>query len=147
MKYIRFSRLMMVTAILAMTISSYGQDKVIPYAEVPASIQSYIKMHFNNVTVLQAEIDYEGLTKEYDIVLNDGTKLDFDRKNRIKSIKGKSKLPSSVIPVKIQTYVQGKYPDNHIVKWETERSHQSVELNNGLELEFNKKGNFLRIDN
>ena len=40
-----------------------------------------------------------------------------------------------------------KYADNFIVEWDLDSTHQSVKLNNGIELEFTLKGKFLRIDN
>ena len=39
------------------------------------------------------------------------------------------------------------YPDNFITDWELDDKKQKVKLDNGLELEFNKEGNFLKLDN
>ena len=72
--------------------------------------------------------------------------MEFNSKNNIKSIEAKSKLPNSVIPEKIMEYVETNYPNNFIVEWDLDTKHQSVELNNGIELEFTLKGAFLRID-
>lgn len=131
---------------LMISLSIFGQDKIIPYSKVPAVIQTYIKTHFPDHKVIQAEIDYEGLTKEHEIILSDGIKLEFNRKNKVKKIDGKSKLPDSVIPLKIRRYVQKNYPNNFITEWEQNKTHQSVDLDNDLELEFTLKGDFLRID-
>lgn len=132
---------------LSLTFSSFAQDKVIPYSQTPAPIQTYVKTHFSNSEVIQAEIDYEGLTKEYDVILKDGIKLEFNSKNQIKSINGKQKLPESTIPTKILKYTKENYASQYIVEWDLDRTHQSVKLNNGLELEFTLKGEFIRIDN
>lgn len=145
-KYNLFKNLL-IAIILTTSVSVFGQDKIIPYSEVPAQIQTYIAKHFPNTQVLQAEVDYEGLTKEYEIILNDSTKLEFDYKNNIVSIKANSKLPDSTIPTKIREYVKANYPKNYIIEWELDKTHQSVDLDNKIELEFSLKGEFLRIDN
>ena len=80
------------------------------------------------------------------IILSDNIKLEFNRKNNIKSIDAKSELPNSVIPLAINKYIKANYPNNFITKWDLDRTHQSVELNNGIEIEFTLKGKYLRID-
>lgn len=69
------------------------------------------------------------------------------QKEQVKEINGKSKLPDSVIPTKILSYVKSNYPNNYITEWESGRRKQQVELNNDLSLDFNHSGVFLRIDN
>ncbi len=136
----------LIAALLTLSVFVFAQDRIISYSELPQQIQTYVKKHFPNNQVLQSEIDYEGLTKEYEIILSDNIKLEFNRKNKIKSIQAKSKLPDSVIPSKISEYVKSNYQNNFIVEWELDRTHQSVELDNKIELEFSLKGDFLRID-
>ena len=113
---------------------------------MPSQIQTYIKKHFPNNEVVQSEVDYEGLTKKYDIILSDNIKLEFDGKNNIKGIDAKSELPNSVIPLAISKYVKSNYPNNFITEWDLNKRHQSVELDNGIEIEFTLKGEYLRID-
>ncbi|NLW30122.1 MAG: hypothetical protein GXY77_01545 [Fibrobacter sp.] len=73
--------------------------------------------------------------------------LEFNRKNEIIDIDGVSQLPNSVIPEKILQYVTTNYPTNFITDWELDGKNQQIELDNGLDLEFNMNGDFLRIDN
>lgn len=132
---------------LTPSVSAFAQDGVVPFKEVPVTIQNYVGTHFPNTKVKQAKIDYEGLTKEYDIHLDGDITLEFDTKNKIKEIKSIAKLPESVISSKISEYVKVKYPNNYIIEWELDKTHQSVKLDNKTELEFSLKGKFLRIDN
>ena len=53
---------------------------------------------------------------------------------------------SSIVPDKILKYVAEKYADNYIVKIEHKWSNYQVELNNDVELVFNKDGDFKHID-
>ncbi|MBS1652656.1 MAG: PepSY-like domain-containing protein [Bacteroidetes bacterium] len=147
MKKINLFKSLLTAFALTTSVSMFAQDGVIPFKEVPVTIQNYVSTHFPSTKVNQAEIDYEGLTKEYEIHLDGNIKLEFDTKNKIKEIKSTSKLPESVIPSKISEYVTANYPENYIVEWELDKTHQSVKLDNKIELEFTLKGKFLRIDN
>ncbi|MCK9255680.1 MAG: hypothetical protein GX793_08435 [Bacteroidales bacterium] len=146
MKTFKILKTVLIISLISLSLSACTQDKIIPFSELPTTIQTYVKNHFPNNEIVQVEVDYEGLTKEYDIILSDNIKLEFNSKNNIKSIEAKSKLPNSVIPEKIMEYVETNYPNNFIVEWDLDTKHQSVELNNGIELEFTLKGAFLRID-
>jgi hypothetical protein len=72
--------------------------------------------------------------------------LGFNSSYEITDIDGTTQLPDSVIPQAILDYVAQSYPANFITDWELERNHQQIELNNGLELEFELNGAFIRID-
>jgi hypothetical protein len=57
-------------------------------------------------------------------------------------------LPDSVIPEKIREYVKSNYPAYFITDWEKEsRKVQQIELSNGLDLEFDNDGKYLKMDN
>jgi len=129
------------------TLACKAQDKVISSQYLPEKIQAYIKAHFPKQSVLQAVKDREGLKTTYEVSLKDLTKLEFSSKGKVFEIDGKSKLPDSVIPAEIRAYTQAKHPKNFIKSWEKDSQGQTVELNNGLDLEFDLKGNFLRYDN
>lgn len=73
--------------------------------------------------------------------------MEFNRKNDINEISSISQLPDSVIPEKIRQHTAANFPDNVIIGWELDDRNQQVKLNNGLELEFTKSGDFLRVDN
>ena len=77
MKHFKFLKSALLIGILTVSVSVFGQDKVVPYSEVPSKIQTYVKKHFPNSKIIQSEVDYEGLTKEYDIILSDNIKLEF----------------------------------------------------------------------
>lgn len=136
------------TAILLMAFSltSCNKEEIIPSSNIPSEITTYITTHFPQNSILQAVEDKEGFTKTYEITLSEGIKLEFDNKYSIIEIDGRSKLPDSVIPTEILNYVTTNYSGYFITKWELEGKNQQVKLDNGLELEFNSKGEFLRID-
>ena len=132
---------------LAFTLTSCDKEEVIPSADLPSEITSYISTHFSNNSIVQVIKDRDGLTKTYDILLSESISLEFNRKKEIIDIDGVAQLPNSVIPEKILQYVTTNYPTNFITDWELDGKNQQVQLDNGLDLEFNMKGDFLRIDN
>jgi hypothetical protein len=132
---------------LTLTVSGCEKEIVVPVSDIPSNISNYVKTHFPNNTIAKAIKDKDGFTKTYDILLSDGTSLEFNRKNEIVDIEGLNALPDSVIPAPILSYVKTNYATNYITDWEIDNNTQQVELNNSLELKFDKNGNFLRIDN
>ena len=57
-----------------------------------------------------------------------------------------NEVPNAIVPDKILEYISAKYTDNYIVKIEKKWSNYKVELNNDVELVFNKDGGFKYID-
>lgn len=143
------SNLVRVSLILTLMIAfiSCDQEKVMPASEYPSEITSFVSTHFPNNSILQIVKDSDGMSKKYEVLLSENISLKFDRKKEVTDIDGNKQLPDSVIPEKILQHVMANYPDNFITDWELDDKKQKVKLDNGLELEFNKEGNFLKLDN
>ncbi len=114
--------------------------------DLPAEIKTFITTHFPANPIIQSVKDRDGLELTYDVILEGNISLEFNRKKQITDIDGIAKLPDSVIPSKIIDYVSANYSGNVITGWELDNKNQQVSLDNGLELEFNMAGDFLRID-
>lgn len=133
--------------IVAITYTCLAQKVVIPGAELPSEIKSYIATHFPNQSINIAIKDNDDYNKTFKIILDNLTKFEFNQKKEIIEIKGKFKLPNTVIPDKILTYVNSNYSGNFIVGWKLDNNKQEIELDNGIELEFKINDEFLRVDN
>lgn len=131
---------------LSSIINTFAQDKVVLEKKLPLEIKQYIKTYFPNTPIIQVIEDNEVYSKTYEVLLQNNIKLDFNRQNKIHSIDGISKLPDSVIPATILSYVKRNYPNNVITDWELDDGNQQIELDNFLNLEFTMQGQFLRID-
>lgn len=135
----------MTVATLALVLTSCEKSMVLN--AIPAEIQSYVTAHFPSHTIIQVVKDVDDAEVTYEAVLSDGVFLEFNRRKEIIEIKAGFGLPASVIPDNIRNYVNANYPDNLIVGWELEDNrNQQVDLNNGLELLFDRSGNFIRAD-
>jgi hypothetical protein len=74
-------------------------------------------------------------------------KLEFNSAKEIVDIDGNNKkLPDSVIPEKILSYVGSVFPNAFVTDWKLEGRFQKVELNNSMDLLFDADGNFKKID-
>ncbi len=129
-----------------LVFASCKKEKVVSQNDLPTIANTYITTHFPDQTIRQVIKDMDNLKTTYDVILDNGAKLEFNKSGEIRKIEGNSKLPDSVIPSQILSYVQDNYATEFIKKWELEDNKQEVELSNGLDLEFDKNGNFLRID-
>lgn len=123
-----------------------AQDRKIPKDQVPEQINAFIATYFPNNAVLKASFDNHPVYKKYEISLTDKVSLEFSPDYKIKEIKSKSKLPDEVIPAQILEYVKTNYPNNVITDWELDDGNQQVELDNGIGLEFNLKGKFIKVE-
>lgn len=124
----------------------YGDGTLIEFKDLPKEAQSYVRTHFPDAKAVKIEKEKDGLSVKYEVELDNNIDLDFDSKGKITDIDGNSKLPDSVIPERILEYVKKNYADNYITDWSIEKKVQEIKLNNELELKFDLKGNFLRID-
>lgn len=136
-----------ILALLPFFLASCDKEEILPISDIPSEITAYIETHFPANPVIQAIEDKDGFELTFDITLEGGFFLEFNRKKEVIDIEGTTKLPDSVIPTKLLDYVAANYADNFIVGWELDDKNQQIELDYGLDLEFNMNGDFLRIDN
>jgi len=134
-------------ALVPFMLMSCEKEDILPLTDIPSEISNYVSTHFPDNPIIQAIKDTDGFELTYDITLEEGFFLEFNRKKEGIDIEGLTKLPDSVIPAKLLEYATSNYPDNFIIGWELDDRNQQIKLENGLELEFNMNGDFLRIDN
>lgn len=133
--------------IVSFLFPSCEKEVILPNNKIPSEITDFISNKFPEFTIIQAIKDKDGFELTYDITLEGGIFLEFNRKSELIDIEGMSKLPDSIIPDKILGYVATNFAANFITGWELDDRNQQVKLDNGLDLEFNMNGDFLRIDN
>lgn len=138
--------LMILVGSVAALVVGCDKEKVVSTDRLPATAQAYISQHFSGHEVLQVVKERDDLKTSYDVYLSEGYKLDFDKNGKILGAEGSNRLPDSVVPATLLTYVNTHYPDQFIRDWELDDRGQEIKLSNGMELQFDKDGKFLRID-
>ena len=139
----------LLNALLVLTtcFTACANEKVIPYLEMPLQAQKLIETHFSKTDVSVVMMDRELLYTDYEVRLNDGTKAEFDKDGELTKIDcGTKAVPEALIPEAVRTYVKTNFPNTFITEWGKDDRRWKAELNNGLDLEFNSKYEFLRID-
>lgn len=138
---------LLLLALPFMLLASCIKEKVLGSNDLPATSTSYIATHFPDQTIVHAIKEFDDLQITYTVYLKNGVKIEFNQNGEVKEIEGNSALPDSVIPAAILAYVNANYASEFIKEWKLERTKQEIKLSNGITLEFDKNGNFLRIDN
>lgn len=141
----------MLTAVMATLTACLSacasNPQLITFEELPQGAKTFITTYFDATDISFVQTEKDGLHNDYDVRLKDGTEIDFDHKGNLEEIDCQAKaVPAGIVPGKITDYVATRFADAFIVKYAIDRREQKVELNNSLELEFDKDGNFLRID-
>ena len=142
-------KLILLTVSLFMGLGTIfaGHDHPIKVEQLPEKAQKFLTTYWNDVKVVKAEMDKDGLEVTYDVYLENNTKIEFDKKGEWKEIKSPmTEIPKGVIIQNIVDYVANNYSGSRIEKIKREHHHYEVELTNDIELKFNKKGEFKRID-
>ena len=128
-------------------VANADNDKPISVNALPAKAQTLLSQHFNGQKVMLATIETGVINKSYDVVLQNGTKLEFDKKGNLTEIDCKQgKVPAKLIPQAIRNYLKKNYPAQAVKKIEMSKNEYEVELANGLDLTFNKHFQLIDID-
>ena len=128
-------------------VANAGNDKPINVNELPAKAQTLLSKHFKGQNVMLATIESGVVSRSYDVVLRNGTKLEFDKKGNLTEIDCKQGfVPSQLIPQPIKNYLKENYRGEAVRKIELNKKEYEVELTNGIDLTFNKHFQLIDID-
>lgn len=138
--------LLIIAVFFLQSLSLNAQETPVTHSELPKEARNFLSKHFKS-PFHHAIKEMDNRKVEYDVMLEDGTKIEFSETGKWKEVDGNSKaLPTSFIQKTILDYVKVNYPKEQIIKIERTDFKYEVDLNNGLELEFNAKGDFVKID-
>lgn len=146
----RIMRILMIAICCMMSFNiaaAADNDKPINVKELPAKAQTLLTKHFNGQKVMLATIESGVVSRSYDVVLRNGTKLEFDKKGNLTEIDCKQGIvPSQLIPQPIKNYLKENYRGEAVRKIEWNKKEYEVELTNGIDLTFNKHFQLIDID-
>lgn len=141
--------LLSLLAIFAVVGTAVGRDRVTrDVNDLPKDAQIMLSRYFPKADVSHIKIDKHvfGGT-DYDVILVNGTEVEFDSDGKWTEIDcGHTSVPDALVLKPIRDYVSKNFKGLDIVKVKIERSKYEIELSNDLDLEFDRSGRFLRID-
>lgn len=142
----------LIFALIALTISfSVAADSKSTNVDVnklPTKAIQFIQTYYPKDNINIAIMERDGFDKDYKVMLKSGTTVKLDNKGDwtdIKSNKGGA-IPKGVISDNILQKVKRHFPNNKIVNVERDNNSTELELDNGGELEFNKKGEIVDME-
>ena len=139
-------KMMFILLAFVMTMSMpvmSDNDRVITCDQLPAPAQAMLKQHFGDKVPLVITAD----RSDFNVMYQSGEKVEFDKKGNWREIECKrSSVPEALVPEQIKAAVKKSFPGTTIQKIDRDRRGYDVELDNGLDLEFNKKFQMVEID-
>ena len=132
-----------------MMLMTACSDKPVAAEQVPEPIKVFVQQMFPGQTITYAEKDQEVTGAKYDVVLTDGTRIDFDADDVWDKVEATmaNPVPTALVPAPIVTYIQSNFPDAMILKIDKEHNGYEVELSNGMVIEFNRNFQVIDVDN
>lgn len=140
----KFSQLLIAVLAIAMCACS-DDDKPISSTDLPADARSFVEKYYPSLTIIYAEKDSKHSSTTYDILLSDGTEVEFDSDGRwldINAPYGKA-VPAALVPQPIADFVALTFPDQLINEFSRESYGFKAELTNDIGLEFSHDYIFL----
>lgn len=123
-------------------------DRIISKDKLPAEAQAFLNTHFADKKISYAKEERDFLERSYEVVLVDGTKLEFTRGGAWKDVDCRySEVPAAIVPALIKKYVEENFAGEKVLKIERDSNDYEVKLSNRYELTFDKKFNIMDIDN
>ena len=122
-------------------------DKVISKNQLPAQAQSFLNENFAGSGISYAKLETDFFERSYEVMLSDGTKLEFTGKGNWKEVDCRySEVPEAIIPAPVKKYISDNYEGSKVLKIERDSRGYDVKLSNRLELKFNKDFEIVDID-
>lgn len=130
-----------------LTFTGCDEDKIISASQLPQKAQQFIQQYFaeEEIAIVKSEREVSG--KKYEVTFISGKNIEFKSNGDwIKVDCLFSAVPAELVPEAIANKVKEMYPDAIICVIDKENNYTEVDLNNGLDLKFDKKYNLISID-
>lgn len=135
---------MLLIAVLGISMASCSdKDDPIPSSQLPEKATAFIAQYFPGATISSAQKDKDS----YDVVLSDGTEIDFDKKGEWTSVEAitSKAIPSGFYPAAIDQYIEENLSGVGINSIEKVKRGYEVELITTTEILFGHDGEFIMI--
>lgn len=137
----------MIWMAVTFALTACADGRPIPFEQLPVNAQTIINQNFVRENILFVALDSEIFSTEYEVKFNDGKELKFNGSGELIKVDCKYEpVPEVLIPVEVLNQVKASYPKAFIKEWKLDDGRWKAELNNGLELIFNKRYQLVGID-
>ena len=120
-------------------------ERRIDISDMPQSAQTFITQYFPNDRIAEIRYDSDTFDKTYEVKFSNGTTIDFNLKGDWTDIEcTRATVPSEIIPVKIRSDIEQRYPKQVIRGIERSKKGYEIELSNGHEVKYDSRMTPLR---
>ncbi|MDH6311129.1 hypothetical protein M2451_004002 [Dysgonomonas sp. PFB1-18] len=124
-------------------------SSVIYQEKVPRKIQVFLDKHFSKYEI--EKLKYEAKGGDCKVKYTNGIKVKFDHNGDWEEVESDyTPLPKSIIdilPHPAIDFIARNYPRRPILKIKRKSDRYEVELDRSLDIEFDNRGNILKVDN
>lgn len=136
MKKIMFSLIMLFAFC---NVLNADNERVITIEDLPKNSQAFVNTYFGDATIQYVKVKISANLVQYTVNFTEGREVQFNKSGKwIEITCKKTPIPDGIVPAKITAFVEKNYPDNHIEKIEHNERIYEVDLDNGMEIVFNK---------
>lgn len=137
MKKIMFA----VTAFVCCAFSACADnDKIITFEQLPAAAQELVQQYQDVANIAYVKLDPELFGDKYEVRFNDGKEFDFEEDGTLRKVDYKLEaVPEALVPEVVRQQISASFPQTFIVEWGKDDWGWKAELNNKLEIKFNRK--------
>lgn len=136
----------LLACVFSVQLAIADNDKIIQFAQLPATAQQFVKKYFASEKVAVVKMDKELFGTTYEVAFINGDKVEFARNGAWKELKSRQEVPQAEVPSKIKAYVSSNYPGERIVYIERDKVEYEVKLSNRLEITFDTNFNVIDMD-
>lgn len=141
--------MMLAAASVMLVTTSCDDEEVIAADKLPQTAKNFIETHFADAIIYRVVKDTEGST-EYDVRLDNGFKIEFNKSGNWREVEGYGlEIPESFLdelPEGLIAYIETNHSSQSLTKVDLNKSSYEVEITGGLEIIFNREGDFIRYD-
>ena len=124
-----------------------SSHRIIAFEELPAKAQEFVTTYFNGLTIRFVRMEVDVTKTEYTVRFDNGMEIEFNSNGDWEEVESHSEcLPSGFLDEMILNFLNKNHPNFCLNEIARDRHKIEVELATGLEIVFNKSGEFLRYD-
>ena len=141
--------LFILATLLISTFVLHAEDaqRIITFEELPIKAQEFVTTYFSGQTIRFVRMEIDVTKTEYTVRFENGMEIEFNSTGDWEEVESHSEcLPSGFLNEMILNFLNKNHPNYCLNEIARDRHKIEVELANGLEIVFNKSGEFLRYD-
>jgi len=138
---------MLALFVSASVFTARADDRPIAVNQLPAKSQEFIQTYFKGVGVSYATADRDYFDRSYEVRFVNGTKVEFEKNGEWDNVDcHREAIPAGIVPARIEEYVKNNHSGQTIVKIDKDRRDYEIDLNNGIEIKFNRSFQVIGYD-